>query len=356
MMLDEASVQARGTEMTDQPQKQDKRQINLAFIGGGWFAQWVHLPALVYLREHPQERYDLRLRGIYRRTQSAAEELAHKYRFEQVYGSLEELLHDESVDAVAVIVPASALINLLPPLAERKLPIFSEKPPGANAVEAEHFSKLIVPPNVVAFNRRFIPINNTFKQVVAEMTDVFFVEGDFFRSNRQEENFAFGTGIHWINYMEYLFGDIIAVRTQRFQHPQDEGWNWRAQLTFRDGLQGVLKIFPITGSLCERLEVHSPNRVAYLHSSLFGLDTGRIVIEEVNRDPETKLPQLVQTVTPGLEGVAIVKGGFVGQYQEFFEAICSGRPTRSNFQNAVNSMRVAEAIQSGVDWFSEKPA
>ena len=354
MMLDKTSVPVRQTEMTDQPQKQDKKHINLAFIGGGWFAQRVHLPALVYLREHPQEQYDLRLRGIYRRTRSAAEELADKYGFEQVYGSLEEVLHDESVDAVAVIVPMNALIDLLPPLADRKLPIFVEKPPGVNAAEAEYFSSLITTPNVVAFNRRFMPINNTFKQVVAEMTDVFFVEGNFFRSNRQQENFAFETGIHWINYMEYLFGDIIAVRAQRFKHPQDESWNWLAQLTFSNGLKGVLKIFPVTGSLCERLEVHSPNKVAYLHSSFFGLDTGQIIIEEVGRNPETKLPELVQTVTPGPEGLLIVNGGFVGQYQEFFEACCSGKPTRSNFQNAVNTMRVAEAIQAGVDWIGEK--
>ncbi len=53
MMLDETSVPERQSEMTNQPQKQDKKQINLAFIGGGWFGQQVHLPALVYLREHP---------------------------------------------------------------------------------------------------------------------------------------------------------------------------------------------------------------------------------------------------------------------------------------------------------------
>ena len=163
-----------------------------------------------------------------------------------------------------------------------------------------------------------MPINNTFKQVVSEMTDVFFVEGNFFRSNRQEENFAFGTGIHWINYMEYLFGDIVAVRAQRFKHLQNESWNWLAQLTFSNGLQGVLKIFPVTGSLCERLEVHSPNKVAYLHSSYFGLDTGQIIIEEVDRDPETKLPKLVQTVTPGPGGLALVNGWICGSISGIF--------------------------------------
>jgi predicted dehydrogenase len=340
--------------MTDQQQKKERKRINLAFIGGGGFAQWVHLPALVYLREEPQERYELCLRGIYRRTRSAAVELAQEYGFERVYPSFEDLLQDEAVDAVAVAVPESALSTLLPHLAERKLPILCEKPPGVDSAEAVHFSKLITSPNVVAFNRRYMPINNVFKEIVAEMKDIFFVEGSFYRSNRQEEDFAFATGLHWINYMAYLFGDITAVRSHRFRHAQNEGWSWLAQLTFSCGLHGVLKMLPVTGSQCERLEVHSPTKVAYLYGSYFGLDTGQIIIEEVDRSAVTKPPHMMQTVTPGTEGPAIINGGFVGQYQEFFEAICSGKPTRSNFQNVINTMCVAEAIQAGVDWSSDE--
>lgn len=328
-----------------------KKLINLAFIGGGFFAKGVHFPALVHLREHPQEHYELHFRGIYKRTRSDAEGLAKDYGFERVYSSLDELLHDDRVDAVAVVVPNRALVKLLKPLATRRLPIFSEKPPGNSAEDADYLSKLITTPNVVAYNRRYIPVNNSFKQVVDDMTDVFFVEGHFFRSDRLQDNFALDTGIHWINYMEYLFGEITAVQTQRFKHPQNETWVWLARLTFRNKLQGLLKIFPSTGSLCERLEVHSPKQVAYLHSSLFGMDSGHIIIENISRDPTTNSSELMQTITPGPEeGPAIVKGGFIDQYQDFFAAVCSGAPTRSNFQNAVNTMHVAEAIENGVDW------
>ncbi len=41
----------------------------------------------------------------------------------------------------------------------------------------------------------------------------------------------------------------------------------------------------------------------------------------------------------------IVRVGIVGEYVEFLTAACAGRPVRSTFQNAVNSMRVAEAMQ-----------
>ncbi|MGC9521965.1 MAG: hypothetical protein ACP5HG_08810 [Anaerolineae bacterium] len=40
----------------------------------------------------------------------------------------------------------------------------------------------------------------------------------------------------------------------------------------------------------------------------------------------------------------IVRLGIVAEYVEFLTKACSGQPTRSNFQNAVNAMRAAEAI------------
>ena len=46
------------------------------------------------------------------------------------------------------------------------------------------------------------------------------------------------------------------------------------------------------------------------------------------------------------EGLEIVERGIVGEYEEFFSRACAGLSTRSNFQNALNSMRVAEAIEN----------
>ena len=42
-----------------------------------------------------------------------------------------------------------------------------------------------------------------------------------------------------------------------------------------------------------------------------------------------------------------IRIGIVGEYQAFFDLITNGTPASSTFQNAVNSMRVAEALEYG---------
>ncbi len=192
-------------------------------------------------------------------------------------------------------------------------------------------------PNVLAFNRRYVPLNNTFKVLVDETPGIYFVEGHFFRHERHDETFMIGTGIHWINFMEYLFGTIRQAEVDRFPNPDNATWNRVARLTFDGGLKGVLKVFPCSGTQAERIEVHSSARSLYLDGPLWE-QPGRITIDagptQEIIDPETKTPLS-----------EIVRLGIVGEYVEFLAEACRDRPTRSNFQNAVNSMRVAEAME-----------
>jgi hypothetical protein len=91
-----------------------------------------------------------------------------------------------------------------------------------------------------------------------------------------------------------------------------------------------------------------PERTAYLYGPLWA-DPGEIVIEENERAEVLHKQQLVRRTIPGGLGLEIIERGIVAEYEEFFAAVRSGRSTRSNFQNAVNSMRIAEAIELGID-------
>lgn len=324
------------------------RTIRLAFVGSGNWAQKYHFPALDYIRQQASNGYALKLRGIYSLDQAQLQQIAADYGFARIYGSLDDLLADEALDAIAVAISPSALLAVMERLVERRLPLFSEKPPGISSAEAQQLADLVAVPNLVAFNRRFIPLNNVFKSIVAEMNDLFFVEGHFFRHNRQDPTFALETAIHWINFMEYLFGEIQTVHNERWRHPQNESWIRLAHLTFAGGLRGLLKIFPCTGAQGERLEVHSPQRTAYLFGPLWA-DAGEIVIEENETAAVLHQQRLVRRTIHGGQGIEIIERGIVGEYEEFFAAVCHGQPTRSNFQNTVNSMRVAEAIELGQD-------
>lgn len=322
--------------------------LRITFIGSGNWARKYHFPALAHVRDDVGAP-SIRLRGIFSLDQTTAQAVATQFGFEHVYASMDELLADDEIDAFAVAVSPEALVGVIEQISARGLPIFSEKPPGISSAQAQRLADLVQTTNVVAFNRRFIPLNNVFKEIVDEMDDLFFVEGHFFRHNRQDPAFALETGIHWINFMTYLFGPIRAVRNERWPHPQNETWIRLAHLTFESGLRGLLKIFPCTGAQGERLEVHSPQRTAFLYGPLWE-DDGEIVIEENVFAAVLHEQRLIRRVIPGGTGPEIVERGIVGEYVEFFHAIHSREPTRSNFQNAVNSMRVAEAIETGIDF------
>jgi len=101
-------------------------------------------------------------------------------------------------------------------------------------------------------------------------------------------------------------------------------------------------VFPCSGSQVERLAVHSETQSVYLRGPL-GDDPGEIVVE-AGRERRVILPEGMITAPE------IVRVGIVAEYEEFFECVSNGAPSRSTFQNAVNSMRVAEALEYGYDF------
>jgi predicted dehydrogenase len=318
--------------------------VNLAFVGTGAWAQRYHFPTLAHLRE---EGMPLRLCGVTSLELEEAERLAACYNFERVYPDLDALMGDDTLNAVAVAISPEALHDVLNRLVSMDVPIFSEKPPGVTLQQAQSLSKKVTVPNVVAFNRRYAPINTLFKTTVDAMTDVYFVEGHFMRHRRLDETFMIGTGIHWINFMTYCFGDIHHVSTTRLRNPLNETWIRFADLSFAGGLRGRLKVLPCSGSQYERLDVHSNAQSVYLHGPLWD-QPGRIIIE---RGGERKvLTPEDDAVSYAVDRPEFVRLGIAGEYREFINAVLRGKPTRSNFQNAVNSVRVAEAMEYGFDF------
>lgn len=314
--------------------------INLAFVGTGPWARKHHFPALDYLRTRAADRFDVRLHGIFSLERETAAGVAGQYGFARIYDSLDALIADHDITAVAMAVPPVAAAGVAERLAGMGVPLFSEKPPGVSLAQAQHLSDIVAVPNVLAFNRRFAPLNNVFKEIVDAMSGIYFVEGHFFRHNRLDDTFMIGTGIHWINFMEYLFGEIDSVRTDRFPNPQNATWVRVAQVTFTGGLKGFLKFFPSSGSSeVECVEVHSNAQSVYLHGAM-GDDPGDIIVD-AGRERRVIRPAVLATAPE------VVRIGIVGEYEAFFDAVCHGRPTRSNFQNAVNAMRVAEAMEYG---------
>jgi predicted dehydrogenase len=328
----------------DKEKDMTRHRINLAFVGSGGWARKHHFPALAHLQQDQEfnQAFDLHLQGITSLDAPTAHMVAETYGFDTLYPDLDALLADDAVNAIAVAIPPAALLSVMTRLVTKGVPLFSEKPPGISLEEAQALSRLVDVPNVLAFNRRFIPLNITFRDLVKEMDDVYFVEGHFYRHQRLDENFVIGTGVHWINFMTYLFGDVEHLAVETYRHPENATRNFVAHLTFAGGLPGLLKIFQCAGSQVERLEVHSGAQSAYLDGPLW-TNPGSIVVDR-GAEQQTLAPESQHPLPE------VVRLGIVGEYRTFCDVVAGGAPSPSTFQNSVNTMRVAEAIERGEDF------
>ena len=312
------------------------KAIRVAVVGAGEWSRQYHLPSLKALAgEIPLE-----IAGIWNQNAETAALAARQFGIGRVYPTLEALAQDEHLDCFVVIVNSSATAEIVHRLAARQLPIFTEKPPGKSYQQALMLAERVQVANVVAFNRRYMPINRRFKQLADDIDDAFFAECHFYRNERHYDHFIVETGIHGINFMEYLCGPICRVDTDTARQPDSASNIWISAVTFASGMRGLFKFFPCCGSSVERYEIHGRRSSIYLHcpQSYTSDHPGKIDIHEGGK--------LITTLYDEDGGSPLQTTGMLEEYRDFFRAVDDGSSTVSNFSNACNTMRVAEAIEA----------
>lgn len=314
-----------------------RNSLRVAVIGAGDWAQQYHFPALALLASEGA----VTIAGVWNRTAATAERVARQFSIGRVYRSLEEVLTDAQLDCFVVLVNSNVLAETVGRLLVRGLPIFTEKPPGATYQEALMLAERVTVPNLVAFNRRYMPINRRFKELADAIEGVYFAECHFYRNERLYDHFVRETGVHGINYMEYLCGPIRELHTETGRIARNGSQFWISSVTFESGTRGVFKFFPCCGSSIERYEVHGQETSIYLHcpQSYTSDHPGRIEVH--------KSGHVDSIIYDAEEEEDLLSMGIVDEYREFFAAVLHGSGTASNFANACNTMKVAEAIEAG---------
>jgi len=316
-------------------------ELRLAIIGAGEWVQKYHLPVIRQL----SQREHVEIVGIWNRTSSKAEKLASEFGISKIYRDLQEIVNDQDINCISVAVNRQIVGNVLRTLAVRKLPVLCEKPPGRDGNEARELADLITTSNVVAFNRRYMPLNQRFKEMAGEQEQIQFADCSFYRRGRDVPDFVNETGVHGINLLEYLCGNIVKVTTERWSIPGSNTFNIVAKLQFAGGARGQIRFFPLSGVNLEKIEVTGKGFTASINSAHPLTDTREGIItltrQEASGDPSvTREKQKDQS--------PLSAGGFEGEYLDFFRSIRDGSETLSNFQNAWRSVMIAEAVQNGL--------
>lgn len=339
--------------------------LRIVFVGAGWFANHVHGPALArYAEEHPGE-VDLAAVCV-RKNVDRARAFCGKFGFSRVYTDLDEMLDKEEPGACWVVTPIGATRRVAGRVMERGVPVFFEKPPGANLQEARELaeiSKRTGTPNMVAFNRRWAPSTRRALEWVREIGPVEHIYARMLRPQRMDRTFAFGTGIHLLDCVRFLgevtAGGLKGAQTVRWRSAAGglsldaesasdsnagaagDVFNFHVDMIFGSGARGRCDILPACGMLDESYTLFGPTKsvtcsLPWAAGSVRIDGKAHLWSEGESRASESWPYEPHE-----------VSGGFYGEACEFIGALGEGRRPSPSAQECVHSVALADAVQEG---------
>lgn len=281
-------------------------------IGSGKHSLTCHLPALALYREkHPGR---VVLAGIADRQPARASAAAEMFAVQRAYTDIDEMVRSERPDACLAMTPVTLNAGVAVKVMRLGLPLLMEKPLGATIDEAREVVRVaaeIKARVMVSMNRRFDPQVHSALAWVGPR-QVRYLRATMARHNRQEDHFLQETGVHILDVIHMIAGDVQSWTTRK----NTVGGNqWiQVQLEFASGGHGLVDLLPTTGSNAEVLELFGADfgveiRSAELDRSWRAWSEGRLVHEEIT---PADTPEFISNGTYA-ETAAFIDGLLAGQ-------------------------------------------
>jgi len=231
--------------------------LKIVLLGAGNHSQGNHLPSLArYVSEHPGE---VELAALCDLRKEHARTMAAKYGFARVYTDLAEMLDKEQPHGCVAVTPMPVTAEIAAHVMRAGVPLLMEKPPGATVEEARDIVERAEATGarvMVSMNRRFDP---ALRAALAwrEGRPIEYVRASIVRHRRREPTFMYGTGIHPLDAMREIAGD---VKDHSVHAREVAGVQWLViQFTFQTGATGLLEVFPTAGCMAEACEILGPD-------------------------------------------------------------------------------------------------
>lgn len=321
--------------------------FRISTIGCGQLANSHHGPAQgLYASQHPA----VSLAACCDVDPGKARAFAQKFGFQHAYTDFLKMLETEKPDAVCLFVPPPSICELSCVILELGYPLLLEKPPGMNVAELDRMiaaAEKTSTPNQVAFNRRYTPLVQQLKQIIAHQNPIYNLRYDFCRIGRTDQDFS-TTTIHGIDTVRFLadsdFANIL-INYQSLEISGEQAANIFIQGTFQSGATTQVNFTPVSGAVLERATLHAHDQVTFLQLPIWnGFDApGRIVQVQAGR-------VVAELTGPQVSGSAedFVLNGFYAENTAFFDDIQAGNAPVGDLRSARQSVQIAEAIRSRI--------
>lgn len=206
-------------------------------IGAGRFSRLAHGPALQQLAAGPAPA--VRLEGICDvdpLRPERAERFRDDFGYARSFADVARMLDEAAPDLVVCSVQSDWTPTIVRLALRRGLAVFTEKPPARTARESADLADMAARSQTltyVAFNRRRMPSVEFAKAWIGGHDRLVGLRARLLRVNRRADDFLMTTGVHAIDTLRYLAGEVIGIESSS---------GTRTSLHFNQGVRGDLEI------------------------------------------------------------------------------------------------------------------
>ncbi len=202
---------------------------------------------------------EVELKGVASRNKDKSEKFGSIYGLspDKCYGSYEELVNDEEIEAIYIAVPNIFHKDISILCLKNNKSVLCEKPVTMNENEIKEVIDTAIEHKTFfmeAMKTRFLPVNRKVKQWISEgrIGDVRLLQADFgFKAQFDPENRLFckelgggsllDVGIYNISYSSYIFGTSpISINSDKFIGKTGVDESASITLSYEDGKQALL--------------------------------------------------------------------------------------------------------------------
>lgn len=316
----------------------------VALVGCGNLATRYYLPTL--RAAHRQGR--CRFEALCDVNAAVLDDRAQRFAVPRTYTDVAALLEGETLDGVLVVVPVDVTASVARLALSHGVPTYVEKPPGRTAAECRGLIRAAergAAPNQVAFNRRYAPPLRLMRERMLRLGPIHSASAVMFRHARLEDEFIWSTGIHALDALRFLAGDVAQAQARRARLPGGRADGFIVDIWYVSGGMGTLEVMPDAGVSAERYVAHGPEATGFARVAGPGSCIDRPGGYEVYYRG-----QRVQTTDPfgGRRRVPVAEAaGFKGEILAFLDGLRSGRAPSPSLAESLPSLQVVEALSTG---------
>jgi myo-inositol 2-dehydrogenase/D-chiro-inositol 1-dehydrogenase len=311
-------------------------KLRVGFIGCGRHATKVLYPSLHLARFELVSVCDI--------DEDKAQRNARWFGAQSIYTDHQEMLEREPLEAVIICTGPKTHTPLALDCIEHGFPVFVEKPPALNLAEAERLherSEALGVPVMVGTMKRHSLIYRRMKEIISAPAfgPIVSVEAKMGLGWKNKNGFALllDAGIHIIDLLRFLMGDVIGVTHQKYELDETHT-GYAIALKFESGAVGTLSVTD------QQLWTRHNERVEVTGKGQFVLAENMIHLSHYRPDGEISAWEPGFSI-PNDENSSFFIGGYAQELRSFAEAIRAGTPMQASIADACAALKIIKQIE-----------